>query len=470
MNSSENVDSFVQLHLGLGSFHRAHQAMYLQKLHDLGDTQWNIVAGNLRPDMQSTIDAMRSQGYEYTLETISPAGKHEYQTIKSIKSIIDWDSKLDGLTGIAADENTKIISFTVTEAGYYLDENNLLDDSFADLQSDLEGKTVSTIYGAISKFLRARMESNGQPITLQNCDNVRSNGSLFRASLLDFIQRVNDQELHDWVKENTSCPNSMVDRITPRPTPEVIERVRVATGKIDEAALMGESFTQWVIEDDFIAGRPAWERVDVSMVNDVEPFEEAKIRMLNGTHSCVAWAGTLRGYEFIHEGLEDPDVRKLAFDYVTNDVIPCLNTPSHPSPLNLPEYRDIVLDRFSNPNIADTNQRVAMDAYSKIPSFILPTISDGLKAGRSIDDVAVLPALFLAFLIRQQRGEIAFEYQDAIMDAAAAKAIASADDPVLAFANDRVLFKEFAGDASLIEALRKAYDKVNVFMNSNIAS
>ena len=384
LDNQIGVGTSVQLHLGLGSFHRAHQAMYLQNLHELGDSQWNIIAGNLRNDMQSTIDAIRSQGYEYTLETISPSGEYAYQNIKSIKSIIDWNDELTGLTAVAADENTKIISFTVTEAGYYLDENNQLDDSFDDLKSDLEGKTVSTIYGAMTQFLRARMQLNGKPVTLLNCDNVRSNGSLFRVSLLDFIKRVDDQELLTWVKENTSCPNSMVDRITPRPTAEVIERVLQATGKSDQASLMGESFTQWVIEDNFIAGRPAWERVDVTMVDDVEPYEEAKIRMLNGTHSCIAWAGTLRGYDFIHQGLQDPEVHKLAFDYVTDDVIPCLDNPSHPSPINLPKYRDVVLDRFGNPNIQDTNQRVAMDAYSKIPSFILPTIvtSTRSQAGR----------------------------------------------------------------------------------------
>ena len=464
MNNPINLDTFVQLHLGLGSFHRAHQAMYLQNLHDLGDTQWNIIAGNLRPDMQSTIDALRAQNNEYTLETITSEGEHNYQTIKSIKSIIDWDNQLDGLTTIAADANTKIISFTVTEAGYYLDENNRLDDSHADLRNDLDGKTISTIYGALRKFLRARMELNGKPVTLLNCDNLRSNGDRIKNALLDFITRVGDTELHDWVIKNTSSPNSMVDRITPRPTSDVSERVLKATGMTDGAALMGESFTQWVIEDDFIAGRPAWERVNVSMVDDVEPYEEAKIRVLNGTHSCIAWAGTLRGYNYIHEGMKDPEVRKLAYDYVTNDVIPCLSIPGHESPVNLYEYRDIVLDRFSNPSILDTNQRVAMDAYSKIPSFILPTISDALKAGRSISDVAILPALFLAFLMRQQRGEIPFEYEDQIMDEDSAKAIVSAEAPIVAFANDRIIFKEVSGDPLLINALREAYKNVNEFI------
>lgn len=464
MNSTVRLETYVQLHLGMGSFHRAHQAMYMQNLHDTGDTQWNILAGNLRPDMLETIDVLRSQNNEYTLETIDPSGKHEYQIIKSIKSIIDWDSELTGLTTVASDENTKIISFTVTEAGYYLDENDLLDDSHDDLRNDLEGKTVSTIYGALTHFLRARMESNAGPVTLLNCDNLRSNGTKIKHALLDFMQRVGDAELHAWVLENTTSPNSMVDRITPRPTSDVVERVLKATGKNAGASIMGESFSQWVIEDNFIAGRPAWETVNVDMVDDVEPYEEAKIRVLNATHSCIAWAGTLRGYSYIHEGMKDSDIVKLAYDYVTNDVIPCLSSPDHPNPIDLAEYRDIVLARFSNPSIQDTNQRVAMDAYSKIPSFILPTITDGLKAGRSVEDVAVLTALFLAFLIRQQRGEVSFEYEDQIMDEADAKAIVSADDPIVAFANDRLLFKEVSGDDALISALRKAYSKVVEFI------
>ena len=465
MGISLKLDSLVQLHLGLGSCHRAHQAMYMQNLHDLGDTQWNIYAGNLRNDMQPAIDVLRSQDNEYTLETINADGEHNYQRIKSIKSIIEWDSELAGLTAIAANEKTKIISFTVTEAGYYLDENNSLDDNHDDLRNDLEGKTRSTIYGALTHFLRTRMELGGGPVTLLNCDNLRSNGTRIKDALLDFIQRIGDTELLEWVLKNTSSPNSMVDRITPRPTDDVAERVLKATGKSDGAAIMGESFSQWVIEDNFIAGRPAWESVNVNMVDDVEPYEEAKIRVLNGTHSCIAWAGSLRLYNYIHEGMKDPEVRKFAYNYVTNDVIPCLNNPDHHSPLDLFEYRDIVLDRFSNPSIQDTNQRVAMDAYSKIPSFILPTITDALKAGRSIDDVAVLPALFLAFLIRQQRGEIPFEYEDQIMDEENVKAIVTSEDPVIAFANDRLIFKEISGDASLIEALRKAYDRVMMFIN-----
>ena len=464
MTTSQSNTSLNQLHLGLGSFHRAHQAMYLQNLHDLGDTQWNIIAGNIRPDMQSVVENLKSQDNQYTLETISPSGEHQYQLITSIKQVIDWDKNMQGLTEVAADENTRIISFTVTEAGYYLDAEFKLDDTNNDLQNDLDGKAPLTIYGTIMQLLRARMDKHGEPITLLNCDNVRSNGSKFKSALFEFIDRMGDEALMAWMKKNTSFPNSMVDRITPRPTPDIAERVLEATGRNDPASLMGESFTQWVIEDDFIAGRPRWGRVGAEMVVDVEPYEEAKIRVLNATHSCIAWAGTLSGYEFIHEGTLDPAVRELAYNYVTDDVIPCLTSPEHPSPIDIGKYRDVVLDRFSNPYIQDTNQRVAMDAYSKIPSFILPTIEEGIKAGRNIDSVAILPALFLAFLVRQQKGEIAFEYQDQMMSAESAKAIVSSDDMVKTFSEDHILFGNVAGHAVLLQSLRNAYEKVNGFI------
>lgn len=164
----------TQLHLGLGSFHRAHQAVYMQALHDQGDKSWRIVGGNLRPDMLETIAALQAQNGAYTLETVNTAGERFYQQITAIEEVISWDKDLAGLTKIAANPNTRIISFTVTEAGYYLDAHNQLDESFADLRSDLAGKTASTIYGALSKLLQARMEAGAGAVTLLNCDNLRT--------------------------------------------------------------------------------------------------------------------------------------------------------------------------------------------------------------------------------------------------------------------------------------------------------
>ena len=454
------TNPFINLHLGLGSFHRAHQALYLQWLHDLGDESWILAGGNIRSDMADLIDVLQAQGGRYTLETVTTQGVREYKSIESIKHVISWDSELAGLTAVAIDPNTRIISFTVTEAGYYLDSQDRLDESFTDLASDLSGETTCTLYGALATLLSARKANGAGPVTLMNCDNLRSNGDRFAKGFEQFLAKRGEHELLAWVKENTSAPNAMVDRITPRPTAEVVERVKQATGLDDPAALMGESFIQWVIEDEFIAGRPAWEKVGVELVDDVMPYEEAKIRCLNATHSCIAWAGTMIGMEYIHEGTQDAEISQLGFDYVTDNVIPALPD----CPLDLAQYRDVVLDRFSNPHVRDTNARVAMDGFSKIPGFILPTIRDGIELGIKLDSVSILPALYLAFLERQQRGDISFVYEDQLMDKAVAARIVSADDVVAEFVNERLLFNEFAGNAKLLAAMRRAYVRVNEFI------
>jgi D-arabinitol 4-dehydrogenase len=313
-----------------------------------------------------------------------------------------------------------------------------------------------------SRPLRARMHRDSGPVTLLNCDNLRHNGDRSRSGLLQFIERVGEPALLAWVQAHTSSPNAMVDRITPRPTPAVRERVRAATGIDDPAALMGESYLQWVIEDRFAAGRPAWERVGVDMVDSVAPYEEAKIRLLNATHSCIAWAGTLRGYDFIHQGTRDPAIRQMAFDYVTDDVIPVLT----PSPIDLAAYRDTVLDRFANAAIQDTNQRVAMDGFSKIPGFIAPTIRDRLARDESINSVAMLPALFLAFLQRWRHGALDYTYQDQAMNPSVAQAICDASDPVVALASQAALWGAQAGDLRLVAALRDASERVATFVRA----
>ena len=462
------ITPLIMLHLGLGSFHRAHQALYLHQLQQSGDRRWNLAAGNIRPDMPETIAALAQQQGAYTLETVTPQGAYSYTRITSISQVVAWDAQRKGLIAVGASASTRIISFTVTEAGYYLDATGRLDLAFADLQADVDalraGRAGSTIYGALCGILRARMHAGAGPVTLLNCDNLRHNGERARSGLLQFIELLEDAALRDWVSTHTSSPNGMVDRITPRPTPVVRQRVLAATGVDDPAAVMGESFIQWVIEDDFIAGRPAWETVGVEMVGSVQAYEEAKIRLLNATHSCIAWAGTLLGYTYIHEGTQDARIRAIAFDYVTDDVIPVLNTPEYPSPIDLAAYRDVVLDRFGNPAIADTNQRVAMDGFSKIPGFIAATFRERLARSESIASVAMLPALFLAYLQRWHAEQIPYTYQDQAMDPASAHAICDSPDPVASFAADSVLWGDLASDARLVAALRLAYQRVESFI------
>ena len=454
----------VMLHLGLGSFHRAHQAVYLQRLIETGDASWEVAAGNLRPDMADTIEALIAQRGEYTLETVSPDGLRNYTRIRSIHRVVRHRPDLAGLIAIGAEPTTRILSFTVTEAGYYLDAKNRLDVAAPDVAADAAaaraGRPGSTIYGALVAILRARMRGGAGPVTLLNCDNLRHNGDQVRSGLAQFIDHIGDAALRTWFDSHTTSPNAMVDRITPRPTQDVRERVKAATGWDDATPVMAEAFIQWVIEDDFCAGRPSWQTVGVEMVPSVAPYEEAKIRILNASHSGIAWAGTLRGMTYIHEGTHDPAIRRIAHDYVTDDVMPCLQ----PSPIDLAVYRDTVLERFGNRAILDTNQRVAMDGFSKIPGFIAPTIRERMVRHESIAGVAMLPALFLAYLQRWHRGALPHVYQDQAMDIDAAHAICAAADPVAAFAADRGLWGPLAGDATLLAALRAASARVVRFV------
>jgi D-arabinitol 4-dehydrogenase len=453
------VDAKVILHIGIGSFHRAHQAWYLHRLIAGGDTDWSLAVGSIREDMAPLLEQLARQDGAYTLETVTPQGEREYEVIRSIRRVLPWDSNVERLIEVGAQAATRIISFTVTEGGYYLDHHDHLDVASPDLAADLKGGR-GTIYGTLGAILRARMERGGGPVTLLNCDNLRSNGDRFRAGLLAFLELRGEDAVRQWVLDHTSCPNSMVDRITPRPSSELAPRVFAATGFDDRAAVMSEKFIQWVIEDEFVAGRPAWENVGVELVDSVFPYEEAKIRILNASHSCIAWAGTLAGLRFIHEGTAVPAIYDMAYEYITRDVIPCLT----PSPLDLERYRDVVLERFGNPHIEDTNQRVTADGFSKIPGFIVPTLRELLERGKPLDATAMLPALFFTFLQRWHLGELPYAYQDGVMDPLAAHAMLDATDPLAAFCAERQLWGDLADRPELAAAISRATQRVSAWL------
>jgi D-arabinitol 4-dehydrogenase len=459
INSPAGAEAPVILHIGIGSFHRAHQAWYLHRLIERGETNWSLAAASIRSDMVPLLACLAQQNGTYTLETVTPEGVREYELIRSIRQIVPWDPELAALIEAGAQPTTRIISFTVTEGGYYLDEHHHLDLANPDLAADLAGER-RTIYGAIGAILRARLERGAGPVTLLNCDNLRSNGERFRGGLLEFLERRGEHAVEAFVREQTTCPNSMVDRITPRPSAEVAARVREATGFDDACPVMGESFIQWVIEDDFRAGRPPWELAGAELVDSVHPYEEAKIRILNASHSCIAWAGTLLGYDYIHEGTNDPEIRQLAFDYITDGVIPCLT----PSPLDLYAYRDVVLDRFSNPFIQDTNARVTADGFSKIPGFIVPTLTELLARHAPLASTAMLPALYFLFLMRWHRGELTYVYADGAMDEAAAHAMLDRADPLGAFCADRQLWGLLAGNVELEDAIRAGVARAEAWL------
>jgi len=463
MSHTNPISTKRILHLGVGAFHRAHQAWYLNLLIDSGETKWALAAGNIRPDMAQLLHDLRAQDGQYTLETVTPSGVFTYERIRSITDILPWSPDLHAVVALGRRPDTRIISFTVTEAGYYLNQHQQLDLSYADLRSDLEQGSQLTIYGAICSILRARSKDDAGPVTLLCCDNIRSNGDHFRTGLLAFLAHRGEIDLLTWVQANTTCPNGMVDRITPKPPAEAKDRVLTATGVADECVVMAEDFSQWVIEDHFCNGRPPWEQVGVEMASSVLPYEEAKIRILNASHSCIAWAGAIRGFNTIHEALADKTIAQMARDYITEDVIPCLS----PSPVDLARYRDTVLDRFSNPHIKDTIERVAADGFAKIPGFITPTIAERLADQQPFERTALLPALFLTFLQYRAAGKIPFTYRDQAMDEAAVDAILGAPDVVHAFCGSPILWGALAGNQTLEAGIRQAYRSLQTWLKGN---
>ena len=441
---------YTWLHIGLGSFHRAHQAWYMHQLRESGDKRWHIAAGNIRNDAELTVSALQAQQGEYVLETVSPAGERHYEVIKSIQTLLPWQQDLAPLIAEGAKPNTKVIAFTVTEGGYYLKTDHTLDTDNSVLKADLNGDH-QTIYGTITKILEQRIADKAGALTLLCCDNVRHNGERFRDGLTEFLNLTGKHSVLAWMEDNTTCPNTMVDRSVPRPAADLPERIHAQTGIKDKAPVMGETFIQWVIEDNFKSVRPEFESVGVEMVASVVPYEEAKIRILNSSHSCIAWAGTLVGQSFIHESTQTDYIYNIAHEYVTQDVIPCLGDNG----IDLPTYRDVVLERFTNPHIKDTNQRVAADGFSKIPAMITPTMIECYQRGVEPKATAMLPALFFVFMQQWHKGVLPYEYQDGILDANAVHAMFDSSDPIAVYARDKALFGELAERADFEALLRE---------------
>ena len=453
-------DQYTWLHIGLGSFHRAHQAWYLHRLIASGDTRWHIAAGNIRNDAEHVVQALAAQNGRYVLETVSPEGEREYEEITSIQKLLPWQADLQPLIAEGARAQTKVIAFPVTEGGYYLNTSHKLEVNNPDLASDLNGG-CKTIYGVITRILEARMANNAGPLTLLNCDNVRHNGERFHDGLVEFLQLTGKQAVIDWLSANATCPNTMVDRITPRPAADLPARIKAQTGIDDKAPVMGETFIQWVVEDRFRYVRPALENVGVELVTSVIPYEEAKIRILNSSHSCIAWAGTLIGQQYIHESTLTDFIYQIADRYVTEDVIPCLGDNG----IDLPTYRDVVLKRFTNPHIQDTNQRVAADGFSKIPAMIAPTLRECYQRGARPNATAMLPALFYVFMEQWHKGTLPYEYQDGILDAPAVHAMFESADPIAAYASDKALFGDLTERDDFAALLREKIAAVHTLIN-----
>ncbi|PIE45185.1 MAG: mannitol dehydrogenase [Gammaproteobacteria bacterium] len=393
------------VHIGVGNFHRAHQAWYLQRLLAKGLNQdWAIVGAGVRPNDEVMRQKLQQQDYLTTLIELSPASRRA----EIIGSMIDYvPVAADNAPLIArmAQADIRIVTLTVTEGGYYIDPASKgFAVSHADIIHDAENPdTPVTAFGAIIAALKRRRDSGIGPLTLQSCDNLQGNGNILRQTVIA-LATLSDPELAAWINQHCSFPNSMVDCIVPA-TGDNERNLARELGLEDAVPVTHEDFRQWVIEDNFCAGRPDWDRVGATFSHNVHAYETMKIRVLNGGHQIIAAAGDLLGIETISQSIAHPLIAAL-FDKVEREEI-IANVTAVPE--YTPEaYLALIKARFANPAIVDTTRRVAFDGSSRQPGFILPSVRDTLRRGGSVSGLALVSAIWARYCqgIREDDSEI----------------------------------------------------------------
>ncbi|GAB2568498.1 mannitol dehydrogenase [Paractinoplanes abujensis] len=378
------------VHLGLGAFHRAHQAVFTEDAMAAAGGDWGIVG--VAPRSPDVFEAMRAQDGLFSVTTLDPAG-NSTRVIGSSAGQLRAAADPDAVVALLADPAIKIVTLTVTEKGYKLDAATgrlLLDD---DLRADLEtGRPPQTVPGLLIRGLCARRRADAGPIALASCDNLPANGHRLRG-LIDKLAAAT--AIGDWVRETVTFPGSMVDRIVPATTPVTLAGAAQALGVRDQAAVNGEPYSAWVIEDDFPAGRPAWEQAGAVMTSDARPWERLKLRTLNGVHSAIAYLGGVAGESTIAGALELPGMREVVRQYIACDVAPSFEPPPGVDTI---AYGEEVLTRFENPAIEYQTVQVAMDGSQKMPQRVLQTVQDRLAAGHVPRWGALVVAAWMRFV------------------------------------------------------------------------
>ena len=377
------------VHFGIGAFHRAHMAWYTDLAMDAGERGWLISGISLRTT--SVAEQLNPQDGLYTLTTRSGTDQ-QTRLIGSVREVLFAPECREAVIDRVASPECRIVSFTVTEKGYARGGGGRLDFAAA----------ADSFYPYLADALAARCGRGLPGVTLLCCDNLPNNGKVLERLLCEWIAEMRP-ELSRWFAENCTAPSTMIDRIVPRTTPSDLEQIGQALGVVDEGAVFTERFSQWVIEDNFAGPRPAWEKFGAQLVQDVAPYETAKLRMLNGAHSLLAYCGLRAGHEFVHEAIADPALRQLAERLMRQEAAPTIEVAAGQ---DLEAYADELLVRFSDPALRHRLAQIAMDGTQKIPQRWLdtalalrrngqpaPAIAAGLEAwlwhledGRFVDD------------------------------------------------------------------------------------
>ncbi|MFF7709741.1 mannitol dehydrogenase family protein [Pseudomonas sp. NPDC007930] len=389
------------VHIGVGGFHRAHQAFYTDALMNQGKAlDWAICGAGLRGEDRKARDDLAGQDFLFTLFELGDNPDTEVRVIGSMKQMLLAEDSPEALIAKLAEPNIRIASLTITEGGYCIDDSTGQFMAHLPLiQHDLaHPEAPKTVFGFFCAALQRRRQAGHKPFTVMSCDNLPHNGQVARKALLAFAELAGDAYgagLGEWIAANVSFPNAMVDRITPMTSAAHRQQLLEQHGVDDNWPVVCEPFVQWVLEDKFADGRPAWEDVGVQFTDDVTPYEEMKIKLLNGSHLALTYLGFLKGYRFVHDTMNDPLFVEYIETYMDRDVTPQLA----PVPgIDLTAYKAKLIERFSNQAIADQLERVCSDGSSKFPKFTVPTINTLINSGGELDRAALVVAAWALYL------------------------------------------------------------------------
>ena len=447
------------VHFGVGGFHRAHQAMVIDRLLAAGVADdWAICGVGLMPGDRRMKDVMAAQDGLYTLLIKHPDGSREARVIGSIIDYLFAPDDPDAVIEKMAHPDTKIISLTITEGGY---NNHPVTGEFDRdnevIRADLaEGAAPVTVFGLVTAALRRRRDRDLGPVTIMSCDNIQENGKVCHDAFVAFAE-MQDPELARWVDTEVAFPNSMVDRITPVTSDDDRAEVRDRFGIDDAWPVVAEPFFQWVLEDHFVAGRPPYDQADVQLVDDVEPYELMKLRLLNASHQGLAYFGHLAGYTYAHEAAQDPVFAEFLLQYMRSEAVPTLQ----PLPgIDLADSLNTLIERFSNAEVRDTIARLAAESSDRIPKWLVPVIIRNLADRGEVRLSAAIVASWARYAEGTDEHGDPITVVDRLAESLQATAQRQRDEPT-AFIQDRKLFADLIDDERFVTAYLEALESLH---------
>jgi mannitol 2-dehydrogenase len=447
------------VHFGVGGFHRAHQAMYHDRLMNAGGAlDWGICGVGVMPVDRRMQEALDAQDGLYTLVIKHSDGTYEPRVVGSVVEYLFAPDDPEAVVEKMAAQPTRIVSLTITEGGYNIsDVTGEFDVANPEVGHDLEPDAApQTVFGLITEALLRRRKRGLPPFTIMSCDNLQGNGNLTRRVITEFA-RLREAGLGDWVDREVHFPNSMVDRITPVTTDADRAEIRERFGVDDRWPVVCEPYTQWVIEDSFTAGRPLYEEAGVQIVEHVEPYELMKLRLLNGSHQAMCYFAYLAGYRLVHEAARDGLFQAFLRGYMDEEATPTL--PAVPG-VDLDAYKHTLIERFSNPQVRDTIARLCAQSSDRIPKWLVPVARQQLATGGEIRRTAAVIASWARYAEGVDEAGNAIEVVDRLRDSLMQFARRQAEDPD-AFIENRDLFGDLAHNERFVASYRSALDSLH---------